>query len=182
MGDWYQTIVARDVSADEAPALAEQIRDWLIERGFIQSTLSDCVLGGLGYRPGSAYAKTLEDPTDASSQGRAGLQIKVDHRIVFDTVDGEVTCQSCKAQVDLVEHGEPWVEAVDAWYGGDEAAAFACPACARPERLTEWNGPRPWGFGSLGLEFWNWAPLSDRFVREVTEKLGHRTLVVRGKL
>jgi hypothetical protein len=182
MGDWHQTIVARDVSADDAPALAERIRNWLLERGIILSTPSDSVSGEPGYRPGPAYAETLEDPTDVSSRGRAGFQIQVGHRLVFQAVGGEVTCQSCKAQVDLIAHGERWVEAVDAWYAGDDAAAFTCPACGSSELLTEWNGPRPWGFGSLGLAFWNWTLLSDRFVREVTEKLGHRTLVVRSKL
>jgi hypothetical protein len=84
--------------------------------------------------------------------------------------------------VDLDEHGDAWVEAVDAWSEGEDTVVFACPECGRPERLTEWSGEWPWGFGNLGLEFWNWSPLSERFVREVAEQLGHRTVLVRGKL
>lgn len=39
-----------------------------------------------------------------------------------------------------------------------------------------------YGIGKLGLTFWNWPPLSASFVREVTELLGHRSVLVRGKL
>ncbi len=182
MGDSYQIIVDRDISADEALGLAERTRDWLVERGIIQSTLSDCILGGPGYRPGPAYAETLEDPSNLSFRNSGGLRFNVGHRIVFHAVSGEVTCRFCGARVDLVEHGDTWVEAVDAWYAGDDAVAFTCPACGRSERLTEWTGRWPWGFGNLGLEFWNWTPLSERFVREVTEKLRHRTTLVSSEL
>jgi len=182
MGDSYQIIVDRDVLADDAPALAERMRAWLVERGIIQATVSDCILGGPGYRPGPAYAETLEDPSDLSFQHSAGLRLNVGHRIVFHAVGGQVTCRFCAAQVDLAEHGETWGESVDAWYAGDDAAAFTCPVCGRSEHLTEWTGRWPWGFGSLGLEFWNWTPLSDRFVQEVAKELRHRTTLVSSEL
>jgi hypothetical protein len=66
------------------------------------------------------------------------------------------------------------MEAVDAWADGDDATTYACPHCAHEERLAEWGGQWSWGFGNLGLAFWNWPPLSERFVSEVARKLGHR--------
>ncbi|WP_224368588.1 hypothetical protein [Hyalangium versicolor] len=183
MGDWYQIIVDRDVSETDAPSQAERMRKWLIERGFIEPHLTNSVLGKPGHAPGPAYGETLQDSSAADrNRGRAGLQFNVGHRIVFHALNGEVTCRSCQAHVDLDEHGSAWMEAVDAWYEGDNSVTFTCPACGRPEQLTAWDGPVPWGFGNLGLEFWNWTPLSERFVREVSEKLGHRTVLVRSKL
>ena len=48
MGDWFQTIVDKDASVEEAEILAYEIRDWLIDRGIIQATMTDCVLRGGG--------------------------------------------------------------------------------------------------------------------------------------
>jgi hypothetical protein len=183
MGDWYQIIVDRDVSEAEAPAQAQRMRGWLVERGIIEPGLTNRVLGQPGHAPGPAYGVTLEDPNQASSnRDRAGLKFNVGHRIVFHALNGEVICRTCQTHVDLDEHGGEWIEAVDAWSEGDDSATFTCPACGRPERLTEWEGPLPWGFGNLGLEFWNWTPLSEQFVREISERLGHRMILVRSKL
>ena len=71
---------------------------------------------------------------------------------------------------------------MEAWYEWDDAVTFPCPDCGKPERLVDWEGEFPWGFGNLGFTFWNWPPLSASFVREVTELLGHRSVLVRGKL
>jgi hypothetical protein len=40
----------------------------------------------------------------------------------------------------------------------------------------------PWGFGSLGITFWNWGELSDAFVAEPLAHLGHRVMLVTGKI
>jgi len=48
--------------------------------------------------------------------------------------------------------------------------------------LAEWRGPWPWGFGNLGLTFWNWPPLSEKFVQTITSKLRHRTVLVRAHI
>jgi hypothetical protein len=77
---------------------------------------------------------------------------------------------------------EPWHDAIDAWWSGDAAAVYACPKCGVPERLAEWRGAAPWYFGYLGLQFWDWSPLSERFIQEVTTQLGHRTGVLSSKL
>jgi hypothetical protein len=48
--------------------------------------------------------------------------------------------------------------------------------------LNDWRWQPPWGFGYLGFEFWNWPPLSQGFIAEVGRRLGHRTVLVAGKL
>ena len=39
MGDWFQIIVDRDATEEEAPALASSIRDWLISEGIIDGRI-----------------------------------------------------------------------------------------------------------------------------------------------
>ncbi|HEX8823374.1 MAG TPA: hypothetical protein VF794_25835 [Archangium sp.] len=178
MGDFFQKIVDRDVSADEAPLLAEELRCWLVERGIIEAVPSKDVADEPTYSPGAAYQSTLAVPNPHGTSGVNGLRIKVG-RTVFWSIDTALTCGACGARF---RPGDEWYDAADAWFAGDDLVTYSCPECGRPERLTEWIGEWPWGFGNLGLEFWNWTPLSDQFVREVSEKLGHRIVLIRGKL
>lgn len=179
MGDYFQIIVDKDVSAEDAPKLAAHVREWLVARRIIKPGLSDCALGSPGHAPGVAQRTALEEPdADFWSGGVNGLVID-EKRNVFHAIDCILTCRACGASFDAT--GD-WSDAVDDWYRGNDDAMFNCPECRMPERLTDWSGEIPWGFGNLGFTFWNWPPLSERFVREVTEKLGHRTVFVSGKL
>ncbi|PTL81961.1 hypothetical protein [Vitiosangium sp. GDMCC 1.1324] len=184
MGDYFQKIVVPDVSEDEAPRLAERLRDWLVAREIIEPTPSLELDDEPLYRPGPAYRTTLaqhgldEEEMDEDLDVDIGLHIAVG-RTVFWSTDTELTCRACGERF---SPGEDWSDAADAWYEGDDSVSYACPKCGRPERLTEWRGEWPWGFGNLGLEFWNWTALSEQFEREVAEQLGHRTVIVRGKL
>ncbi|PTL80598.1 hypothetical protein DAT35_28640 [Vitiosangium sp. GDMCC 1.1324] len=180
MGDRFQVLVDSDVSAEEAPRLAENVRGWLVSRRIIEPVLSDCTLGESGHPPGAAHTTVLENPSsDAFRYLTNGLEITVG-RTFFWTPYTDLTCRMCGARFD--PYSDPWVDAVGVWHQGDDSATFDCPKCGRPERVAEWSGESPCGFGNLGLTFWNWPPLSSSFVREMTELLGHRTVLVRGKL
>jgi hypothetical protein len=181
MGDSFQIIVDKDASEDEAPRLAAEVRDWLVARRIIEPESTDCALGDSGHRPGPWHTAALDGPAEATgflNLQTNGLQIEVG-RTVFYTIGGELTCRACGVQFEP-EGG--WSEAVDDWYNGNDRAMFECPECGKPERLVEWSGEFPWGFGNLGFKFWNWPPLSERFIQEMAMKLGHRTVLVRGKL
>ncbi|MCY1019926.1 hypothetical protein [Pyxidicoccus sp. MSG2] len=179
MGDYFQNIVARDVSAEDAPRLAAKIRDWLIARRIIEPELSDCTLGDPGHRPGPEYALAQETPnSDVLHLSTNGLQIEVGRTVLYN-LQPELTCRVCGARF---EPGRGYQDAVSIWFEGNDAVTFGCPQCHTPERLTQWDGASPWGFSHLGFTFWNWSVLSERFIREVSEQLGRRTLVVRDKL
>lgn len=179
MGDYYQIIVVKDVSAEDAPRLAGQLRDWLVAKRIIEPELTDCTLGGPGHRPGPEHARALESAEfEVPRLWTNGFQIETG-RTVFHTISGQLTCRACGARF---EPQGGWFDAVSVWYEGDDDVTFACPECGKPERLTEWDGEWPWGFGNLGFTFWNWPRLSERFVHEASEQLGRQTLVVRGKL
>lgn len=181
MGNWYEIIADRDVSEAEAPVLAERMRIWLAERGVIEAVPDRDFLGTLIHRPGPAYQSTLKEPNPYTETVK-GLEFVV-QRNVFFQMPLRLTCGACGARFEPDDEGwERWNDAANAWWAGDATVLYACPGCGRPERLTEWSGDAPWCFGCLGLQFWDWAPLSEQFIQEVTEQLGHRTVVIRGKL
>ena len=92
-------------------------------------------------------------------------------RQVFDAGGNgiELQCDACDVSF---EPDDSWMDAVGAWFGGDDLVSFPCPSCGQQALLTEWRGPWPWGFGNLGIEFWNWPSLSDDFIHAITRKLG----------
>ncbi len=180
MGDGFQIIVDREVSKDEAPHLAEKVREWLVARRVIKPELTDGQWNSPGYRPGPGYTVAVETPDPDLFSMLANELVIIVGRTFFWTPYTNLTCRACGARFDA--YSDEWVEAVGAWHQGDDSAAFACPECGNPERVTEWSGESTSGFGNLGFKFWNWPPLAAGFVREVTELLGHRTVLVRGKL
>jgi hypothetical protein len=182
MSDSSQAIVDVDAGAEEAPRLAKELRRWLSAEGIVEPDPSDCILGeGQGHAPGPRFLVAVESPPSATEEFLAlasnGLRIAVG-RQVFDTGGNgiELTCAGCGS---TFEPGSGWMDAVAEWHSGNDDAAFSCPFCNNRQRLARWRGPCAWGFGHLGLEFWNWPSLSREFVRGVEHRLKHRTVLVR---
>jgi hypothetical protein len=183
MGDWFQTIVDRNVSIEEAETLANEIRDWLVDRGIIQATMTDCILGGdgRGYPPGPNVEEVI-GPGDHSlflKLWTNGLGL-VTGRTVFYSGQGETTVLCPKCRVSHGDHAQ-WGDVIGEWYAG-KAALLRCPHCKTSTAITEWVFDPPWGFGNLGLVFWNWPPLKDDFISEIGDRLKHQIVVVKGKL
>jgi hypothetical protein len=91
----------------------------------------------------------------------------------------ELTCPRCEARQEPPPDGG---EAVGEWYEQRGPGALACDACAQETPVTEYGYDPPYGFSCLGISFWNWPPLSDAFVHEIRELLGHRVILVHRKL
>jgi hypothetical protein len=68
------------------------------------------------------------------------------------------------------------------WYEQKGPGILACPHCGEERPITEWQHDPPWGFGYLGFEFWNWPPFEPSFVEAAAKQLGHRVILVEGKL
>ena len=214
MSDNAQIVVDTEVSAEQAPELANIIRAWLIAEQIIEQEESDSVLGGTGHRPGMNYRAAIRIDTDGKARlqrllgaaivspvWRAALEEAIEGpayeesflglmvigvkfavgRQVFDACGNgiELECDACGMSF---EPDDSWSDAVGAWFSGDNLVSFPCPSCGQQALLTEWRGPWPWGFGNLGIAFWNWPPLSDDFIHAITRKLGHRTVMVRRHL
>ncbi len=181
MSDHTQVIVDLEAVEQEAGALAERLCAWLAEEGLIEPAPADSELEqDRGHAPGPHFRKALE--SGQVEEGFLGLRTNrvcfPTGRRVFDAGGNgiELACPICGA---TLTPGSEWSNAVGAWYEGDDEASFPCPFCGKVQRLTAWRGPWPWGFGCLALEFWNWPPLSARFVEEVGRRLEHRIVLVR---
>jgi predicted RNA-binding Zn-ribbon protein involved in translation (DUF1610 family) len=181
MSDSSQIVVDVEVSDTGAVPLADSIKRWLVAEEIVENELSDSVLDGAGYRPAVGSRAIVAGHNDGWSQLLTnGLDIRIG-RQVFETSGNsiELECTSCRA---VFEPDESWFEAVGRWYEGGDSVTFDCPSCGRHALLNDWEGPSRWAFGSLGFEFWNWPPLSKDFVRALSDKLGHRTVVVSRRL
>jgi hypothetical protein len=76
---------------------------------------------------------------------------------------------------------ELWIEAINAFWEGDPAAII-CPTCGEAPPLVAWIYEPQWGFGTLGVTFWNWPRLSPDFIAKLGGVLSHPVKYVTGKL
>ena len=184
MGDTFQTIVDREASITDAEHTASEIVGWLVKLGIVNPSPTDCVLSTKrkGYRPGPNYRNVVavRDEHDDHTLGLRvnGLEVVLG-RTVFDA--GQyglgLVCRKCGSHID---GGDAWSDAVGEWHEGG-GGYFACPKCGYAESVSEWSYDPAWGFGNLGFQFWNWPPFKPSFVTEFTQRLGHQTVLVRGK-
>ena len=180
MSDHSQIIVDIEVGPREAKRLGKSVLDWLINEGIVEREGSDSAMSGVGHRPGPRYRSVIEEEDSFLELAVNGLEL-VTGRTVFDAGGNglELQCSSCDYQVSSDEDVSAFVDVIDAWYEGDDQTTFKCPRCGQARLLRDWRGPWQWGFGNLGLQFWNWPPLKEEFIQAVTKKLGHQTVLVR---
>jgi hypothetical protein len=198
VGDLYQTIVDRDVTSDVAGGLGQRVVGDLIRRGVVTGKRSGCVLGGsgMGYPPGP-NAEAVVVPhvhteacrnlphADFRRDRTNGLDVEVGRRRrVYYSMTGEqaLVCRRCGTRLDVDTFPPALDMAVNEWAAQTGEGRFVCPRCGVGDLISEWRWDPPWGFGCLGLTFWNWPWLRDSFVQDLSALLGHRTVRVYGKL
>lgn len=186
MGDYFQIIVDQDATVSQAEILAFKVEQWLIGEGIIEAVATnDCILGdGLGYPPGINCIKAIKDvDLFAKDLWTDGLKI-ITERTVFHPGQGSlegVTCLHCGTYIADEAHFKTIMEVIDDWYSGNEGKLI-CPNCGFAASITKWLFEPTWGFGNLGFKFWNWPPLKESFVANIEQLLGHRVILVFGKL
>jgi len=185
VGEHFQSIVDRDATSEEAEQLASLVVDVLVKRGIIEADQSSCILGfDPGYPPGPSVKDVVTAPADSLRElWTNGLEV-VTERNVFDArqASSDFVCDACHLRFSYEDVSPGWSDAIDEWYKGEGVGLFACPRCKEAKPITDWTFDPPWGFGNLGFTFWNWPPLRESFVEEITALLGHRTVLVAGKL
>lgn len=181
MGDWAQCIVDVEVRGNDAVEAEARLTAWLIERGVISDTKTDCVLGApLGHPPGPNYGYAVGHSGRAPELWTNGVEVRLG-RSVYYTLDLEgVTCPRCGHHEALLDGGGRWHSAfsdtIGEWLDGG-TGLVDCVHCHAVHELNDWDwGAYPFAFGELGLRFWNWEPLSDQFVADVSHVLGHRVV------
>ncbi|WP_017875533.1 MULTISPECIES: hypothetical protein [unclassified Janthinobacterium] len=178
MGASVDWIVDLDATLDQAQALAERVKEWLIAREVISTTLcpqqaySGADLMARGASAAQWDACPLTPPFLMS-----GLEVAIE-RTVYHTGDNGIAairCPGCAAAYDPDDL--PWSDAVGAWFSDEAECSMACPACHTSRSIVDWTFDMPWGFGNLAFGFWNW-PISEQLVNELSVLTGHRCRLV----
>ncbi|MFF3939072.1 hypothetical protein [Streptomyces phaeofaciens] len=188
MGDTFQTIADRTATPEEAPRLARAVVDWLVTEGIVLAGAEPgWALGDdPAHPPGPHWQKAVDDARWGAPEGVA---VYTERHVFYSNFhDGgpvAVTCPRCGAGVDSDDKAPAalFSTAMDAWRATGEAD-IACPACAEPVPLTDWDWTDDHlAFVHLGFQFWNWPWLSEEFRARVAEFLpGHRTAFLPGKV
>ena len=183
MSDDAQILVAIDCPPEQAALHADAVLEWLVDRGIVERGLSDCVLGndGQGHAPGPDLEAVVEGDTATTRRlWTNGLAIVIG-RTIFDngSNDIELQCPNCSR---TFEPADDWGDAAIAWVEGDDGVRYSCPTCGQDQAIQDWADPWPWGFGNLGIEFWNWPPLRVEIIESVSARVPGRVRLVRQHL
>lgn len=185
MGDFFQTIVDLDATAEQAPALAERAVRWLVDEGVVLAEPTEHVPGsGPGHPPGPHWNRAVTDDPDWDPSG--ALAVRTGRTVFTSGADmpGAALCPRCAWGIPLHEGAwQRFGDAMETWEKTG-AAAVDCPACAAAVPVPEWAWDEaPLAFGHLGLEFWNWPEFTDGFrARLAAGPLeGHRTALLWGQ-
>lgn len=182
VGQHFQKLADIGAAGSDAPALAAELISWLVEAGIISGAAdAGCVLAGTGYPPGPRYhdAVTTAGGDRVLSLRTNGVAVVTGRTVFHGDPGADVSCPGCGTPVRFAEVIAP---AIGEWHAGAGNGSRPCPQCGTRHALNEWDWQPPWAFGYLGVEFWNWPPLSRTFAQRVSSRLGHRCIVASGKL
>jgi len=187
MGDHYQSLSFVDVTAEQAPAIADSAIAHLVGRGIVAAERTHCVLSNdTGHAPGPHYALALANTEDAANDdlrelSACGVGVDLERHVAVGWNDS-VTCPHCGWSDPLEEpDGEMrpiWERVSDAlsdwWDGG--SGEMPCPSCGKAVRLNDWQGDfqATWAVSHLTLTFWNWPLLAEAFVEDLGRTLAYR--------
>ncbi|MFF1675052.1 hypothetical protein ACFVYG_03255 [Streptomyces sp. NPDC058256] len=187
MGDYNQTIVDPDATAEDAEALAERVVAWLIAEEIVLAERTYHMYDKPVYTPGPRWSQVTNERHLLASDG---LAVVTGRTVFFGALgsDGSPICPRC-TEVIATERWTrsegvlgPFPSAMDTWHKTG-AAEVRCPACGHPAPLPEWAWEHNcFAFAYLGFEFWNGPRLRSEFISELGRVLGHRTRVVEGKI
>lgn len=173
---YKQKLAAQQASADQAEALADRARDWLVSRDIIGPEPDTDVLydDGVGYPPGPEATRATDgEPAAIDPHNQRPVQL-ITERTVFYSRWGDQSCfcPACGTE-------QPWQEIrdlIDEWYEDDDAS-YVCDSCSESFRLPDADLDPPWGFAEFGLIFTEWPRLSDEFIEELESHLDQPLVV-----
>ncbi len=180
--NYFQTIVDRDATVDQAEQLGRLAVEWMADEHVIDETACRCVpdAGRAGFCPAEAWQSAIVELDEYFLELDVnGVEVEVGRQI-FDA--GEYAsvpyCPKCN------EPGaadDAWQAALRRWEEGDERASLACEQCGAVNPIVDWRHDPPIGLGNLGFTFWNWPSLNREFIDRLAGVLGHRVVLVEGK-
>lgn len=186
MGDYGQTLCDVDAGDDEAEALKERLRAWLVNKRIVGPDITDCVLSREGgYPPAENYGYAVHgrevSRLDLPRPGVNGMEIEVGRHVYWGADLEAVICPRCHHRESMTPRDDgrwdtAFNDAIGEWLAGGPGWV-PCLACGAKNGLNDWDWGYPWGFGALGVTVWNWDELSPDFIAEMSEVLdGHRVI------
>jgi len=76
MGDYCETISDGEATAEEAPALAQRVVDWLVQGEIVDGQPRRWVFGDTGYLPGRGYHKATTHPESIWFHYDSGREVR----------------------------------------------------------------------------------------------------------
>ena len=151
MSDSSVTLVPERIFIEpaERDEMEKRITSWLIEKGWIEPDISDCVLCESGGR-----RITREGNTHISG-------CEPDHDLA---VNGFCV--------------EQFYDMTEQWFTDEGNPLISCPSCGKSSDIREYILDPPWGFCQIGFVFWNLWDITDEFIAEFTSVLGEPVRVI----
>ncbi|MFD3744070.1 hypothetical protein [Nocardia sp. NPDC058633] len=189
MGDFFERIVDLEVAADDAGAVAQRMVDWMVTRGWLLRETSGEAMYSLqvdeGYVAGPEWAEIVqnwgEDWIPAPVAVIVGRNAHYSGQGAVEPATA--ICPQCRAATVIIDYPRAWEadpavwqpfsEAIDAWKESGQGAV-SCASCATASPIVTWKWDDGFALGTLAFDFWGWPPLTDEFIAEFTDRLGHR--------
>lgn len=196
MSDSFQHLAFDTVLPDDAAAVGDKALRWLIAAEYVSAFKTECAYSEdwLGHTPGPRAAEivdvsrefrglrrpqhtfTAEEAMADTAMGKInGVHVGVGRLVLtagqnISGLDGGV-CPSCKARTAFDDLDDVLSQHAAAWFDR-EPSDLTCDACGRRSRLEDWDFEPYWAFSEVGLTFWNWPILSERFIAELQQAIG----------
>jgi hypothetical protein len=160
-------------TAAEAPARAQVVTKWLLERRIIEPNPEPHeFLRPSAFRAGPRAVEAAPDLRTYSLPSNGGVDIVSTRRVHHPIGNYEPPrCPSCGAPNDAAH------DLIEGWLEGEEPDV-ECAACAKTHLLGDWSGEFNFCVSEIAVRFNNWPPLAPRFLEELSARLGARVRVV----
>ncbi|SIR86691.1 hypothetical protein [Micromonospora avicenniae] len=171
----FEAIVCTDVTLQAAAEVGERLREWLLREEILLPELN----AEQAHPAGSQAVQTI-----TCSCGQAGVdgdfpgaaKLIIGRNIYWSEWGHNLHCPVC--QYAFEPEDDEALEAMAQWERGEPAGEVGCPDCGLRRPLTDWDSD--WGYGNLGIEFWDWQPLAYSFVHRVGRLTDSRVTVAHG--
>jgi hypothetical protein len=170
----FEAIVCIDVTPEAAAEVGEGLREWLFREQILLPELD----AEQAYLAGpQAWQKTTSCEAPLEGQDAFGSANLIIGRTIYWSEWGHnLFCPVCQYTVEPED--DEALEAMAQWQRGEPAGEVGCPECGLRKPLTDWDSD--WGYGSLGIEFWDWPALAYFFVHRVGRLTGSHVIVAHG--
>src|SRR5215831_15732073 len=174
----FEAIVCIDVTLPMAAEVGERLREWLFREEVLLPDLDD----EQAHRAGPKARLTTsglwgESPAEGPDPHlTAAANLIVGRNIYWSEWGHNLYCPICHYTFEPED--DEALEAMAPWLRGEPAGEVSCPDCELRKPLIDWDGD--FGYGNLGIEFWDWPPLAYSFVHRVQRLTDSRITVAHG--